>query len=391
MKRLQTAWTLADPRPAKRRPRGFAGQFDKRELERTVRVRALIFARWSGLYGLTREAAASRIGLVPGTLGAWQELWHENHLEVEPRGRPADRASRDIRDTIIAIFQLMGPGVGLPTLQAMFPEVARRELEDLLCRYRNVHRRRKSMLVHVLRWRRAGFVWAMDFTQPPVPVDGTYPKVLAVRDLSSGSALMALPVEHATERTVRDALRALFVEWGPPVVLKSDNDSAFTAEEAQRFLREWGVIQLLSPPGTPEYNGACEAGIGALKTRAHHESARNDRPGEWTCDDVEGARLMANQTARPWGAKGMTPDQAWSYRRIISADERAEFWERVTELGEDVRREQGYLPGLDLGPAAKASVERVSISRALVELGVLEFRRRRIPLPISRALEANIS
>ena len=54
---------------------------------------------------------------------------------------------------------------------------------------------------------------------------------------------------------------------------------------------------LLSPPGTPEYNGAVEAGIESLKTRAHFIAARNDPPGEWTRDDVEGPRLMANETA----------------------------------------------------------------------------------------------
>jgi hypothetical protein len=71
----------------------------------------------------------------------------------------------------------------------------------------------------------------------------------------------------------------------------------------------WGTLQLLSPPGTPEYNGTCEAGIGSLKTRTHHEAARNDRPGEWTCDDVEGARMMDNETGRPWGVNGLTPKE----------------------------------------------------------------------------------
>ena len=76
------------------------------------------------------------------------------------------------------------------------------------------------------------------------------------------------------------------------------------------MLKAEGIWLLLSPPGTPEYNGACEAGIGSLMTRANHESFRNDRPGEWTCDDIEGARLMANQTARPQGHMGPTPDEA---------------------------------------------------------------------------------
>jgi transposase InsO family protein len=287
-----------------------------------------------------------------------------------------------MRDTIVAMFHLMGPGVGLRTLQAMFPETARRELEDLHRRYRDVHLTRTSMLVHVLRWRKAGSVWAMDFTEPPTPIEGAYVKILVVRDLSSGKTLLSLPVEAETSKSVRDALVALFVEYGVPLVIKSDNGSPFVAEETENLLTEWRVLQLLSPPGTPEYNGACEAGIGGLKTRAHHESARNDRPGEWTCDDVEAARLMANQTGRPWGALGLTPDQAWSQRRPIWEEDRKKLQELVMHYAEEARGDQGYLPGIDLGPAARAAVHRVAISRALVALGILEVRRRRIPLAI---------
>lgn len=380
MRRLWQAWDLKDQSGP--RPRGFEGQEGRRQLEHEVRMAAVAFSRWACKYGLGTDGSAACLRLTPRTLREWQEGWRDDRLEVEPRGRPAERADQSMRDTIVAMFHLMGPGVGLRTLQAMFPETARRELEDMLHRYRDVYLTRTSMLVHVLRWRRAGAVWAMDFTQPPTPIEGQYEKILVVRDLASGETLLSLPVESETSKSVRDALIALFLEHGVPLVIKSDNGSPFVAEETQKLLAEWSVLQLLSPPGTPEYNGACEAGIGGLKTRAHHESARNDRPGEWTCDDVEAARLMANQTGRPWGAAGVTPDQAWSYRRPIDQDDRKVFGELVADFAEEARVEQGYLPGIDLGPAARAAVHRVAISRALVAYGILEVRRRRIPLAI---------
>ncbi len=378
--RLWEAWDLEDEDG--RRPRGFAGQEGRRELEHVVRRAAVAFGRWALKYGLGTDGSAACLGLMPRTLREWQEAWREDHLEVEPRGRPAERADQSMRDTIVAMFHLMGPGVGLRTLQAMFPETARRELEDMLRRYRDVYLTRTSMLVHVLRWRKTGSVWAMDFTQPPTPIEDMYVKILVVRDLSSGKTLLSLPVDAETSKSVRDALVALFLEHGVPLVIKSDNGSPFVAEDTQKLLEQWRVMQLLSPPGTPEYNGACEAGIGGLKTRAHHESARNDRPGEWTCDDVEAARLMANQTGRPWGAAGLTPDQAWSHRRPIDQEDRQIFGELVADFAEEARAEQGYLPGIDLGHAARAAVHRVAISRALVALGILEVRRRRIPLAI---------
>jgi len=389
VKRLWEAWQILSARRG--RKRGFAGQRDKRELERAARMRALGFSRWAGLYGLPPEASAARLGVSARTLGEWEAGWRADRLKPQERGRPAQRTDRDTREQVIAMFMIMGPGVGVPTLQALFPNAARRELEDLARRYRDAHLKRTSMLVHVLRWRRAGSVWAMDYTEPPTPVDGRYVKILVVRDLSSGKTLLSLPVEAETSRSTRDALRALFLEYGVPLVIKSDNGSPFIAEETEKLLAEWGIIALLSPPGTPEYNGACEAGIGSLKTRAHHESARNDRPGEWTCDDVEGARLMANQTGRPWGAAGLTPDEAWEHRREIRADERADFAELVMTCAEEAQEEQGVPPGVVPGPAARASIKRVAISRALVAYGILELRRRRIPLAISSRFSAKIS
>lgn len=389
MKRLWEACQILTR--AGRRKRGFAGQRERRELERDARIRAIGFARWAGRYGLSPDATASRLGLSSRTLGEWQSGWQSNRLKAEQRGRPPERTDRETREQVIAMFMIMGPGVGVPTLQALFPEASRRELEDLARRYRDPHLRRTSMLVHVLRWRRTGAVWAMDFTQPPTPVDGRYPKILVVRDLASGRTLLALPVEEETSRSTRDALAALFLEHGVPLVIKSDNGSPFVAQETATLLAQWDIVQLLSPPGTPEYNGACEAGIGALKTRAHHQSARNDRPGEWTCDDVEAARLMANQTGRPWGAAGMTPDEAWSHRRAIDEAERAEFTDLLKICEQKTLEEQGFTPGVEPGPQTKASVRRVAISRALVARGILELRRRRIPLVIKPGSLAKIS
>jgi len=391
VKRLWEAWEVRAEEENRRRPRGFAGQVSRREVERGARVRALSFARWAAKYGLGMEGAAALLELSPRTLSEWREGWLVDRLRVEPRGRPAERAPNDLRDAIVAMFHLTGPGVGLSTLQGLFPEVARRELEDMLRRYRDVHLQRTSMLVHVLRWRRAGSVWAMDFTEPPTPIEGQYVKILVVRDLASGKTLLSLPVEAETSKSVRDALVALFLEHGTPLVIKSDNGSPFTAQETEKLLAEWNVWALLSPPGTPEYNGACEAGIGSLKTRAHHESARNDRPGEWTCDDVEAGRLQGNQIGRPWGAAGLTPDQAWAQRRSIHAEDRTEFRKLVELYIEEARVEQGYLPGLDLGPAARAAVHRVVISRALVARGILDYRRRRIPLAFPSRFSAKIS
>ncbi|MBZ5498065.1 MAG: hypothetical protein LAP85_16825 [Acidobacteriia bacterium] len=198
-----------------RKVRGFGAQQARRELERIVRIEAVAFTRWMHLERVTLGYAAACLGLSASTVSMWQRDWEGVRLHAEPRGRPAQRTDRETRDGVIALFQLMGPGVGLSVLQEFFPGVARRELEDLQRRYRDAHRKMSRVLVHALRWQRVGAVWAMDYTVPPSPIDGIYRSILVVRDLASGLQLLALPVEAATAQETCAALHALSVSTAP--------------------------------------------------------------------------------------------------------------------------------------------------------------------------------
>jgi hypothetical protein len=129
-------------------------------------------------------------------------------------------------------------------------------------------------------------------------------------------------------------------------------------------------------------------------------AARNGRPGQWTCDDVEGARLMANETARPKGLHGPTPDEVWAARRPILADERDVFRSTVERFIAEAhtRREASKAHrGIEYPQAEQIEIEkrdalvRSAIRRALVAHGYLSTRRRRIPLPITPQKTANIS
>jgi len=185
----------------------------------------------------------------------------------------------------------LGPGIGLPTLRLEFPGMARAQLEELLRRYRRIWRKRNRQPIRVLHWTRPGAVWAIDFHGPRPPIDGLYPNLLAVRDLSSGQQLLWLPVHDMTAPTVLQALNGLFTTHGAPLVLKSDNGSAFVADEVQELLAQFGVKNLFSPPRMPRYNGSIEAGIGSLTSRTEQHATRQGHPGYWTWHDAEAARF----------------------------------------------------------------------------------------------------
>jgi transposase InsO family protein len=348
--------------------------------------------RWGLLRHLSIEQVAARLELCVQTLRGWLKRWAEDRFALVERGRPLSRGDRELRNSLVALFGLMGPHVGLPTIRNLMPDVPRNELAEMMRRYRHAYRRWNSRVIHALRWQRPGAVWAMDHSQPPAPIDGVYSRLFVVRDLASGAQLLALPCKSEDQQTVLDALKALCCWHGRPLVIKSDNGGALRGERVTEWLDCQKVRQLFSPRGTPRYNGACEAGIGSLKTRAHFESARCNRPGEWTCDDIEAARCQANDTARPGGWKQPTPSDLWARRGggLLEA-EREKFNELCERYEAEVRKEQGWIPGLALGHYDQSAIDRVAISRALMDCGYLTVRRRRITPPITRPKLTKIS
>lgn len=340
-----------------------------------MRRAALAFRRWAARLGLSRSQAAAYLGITDRTLEEWESAWRRHRLRWQGRGRPADRSNRATRQKLVALIELLGPRIGVPTLWATFPQMPRSEVADILRRYRRVWNRRQRQQASFLQWTVPGSVWAMDFAEPPEPVDGLYTCLLAVRDLASGYQLAWLPVVDETARTAVAVLRLLFHQHGAPLVIKSDNGSAFIGKLSARFLEEWRVWHLRSPPEYPEYNGACEAGIGSMKTRTFHAAARHGRNSTWGCDDTEAARLQANQTARPWGATGPTPESVWQGRAAIKAEDRRAFTRCLARLKKLVWREHGHLVGDRLGPAAQTAVDRTAVQRVLLALGHLRVHK----------------
>jgi transposase InsO family protein len=262
--------------------------------------------------------------------------------------------------------------------------MARTELTELLQIYRCRWRAEHARLVHVLDWQRPGTVWAMDFAEAPCAIDGVHKYLLAVRDLASGQQLLWQPVAAPTVEVVLAELPWLFTRHGAPLVLKTDNGSAFIADELRWRLDRWGVGQLFSPPRAPAYNGSIEASIGSLKKRTERQCMLAGYPGYWTGPTVEAARVEANQTSRPRRLHGLTPEQVWESRSRLTPTDRAAFQETVEELRTQARLELSRPAQGLLTRGLQATVDRVAFRRALVAHDLLLFRRRRIPPRISR-------
>lgn len=355
----------------------------RRTAERSVRKRALAFARVVRFTGGRPGQAADLLGLKPDTLTEWRRDWKRDRLAPLKRGRPRAELPPDVYETILALFTVAGGGISYALLRELFPYEKPAALKQTHHRFTQLGRRAKRLSLATLRWNGVGRVWAMDFfyALEGKPIDNRYRYVLAVRDLASGAVLLALPCENREMKGVIGALRFLFTVYGAPLALKSDNE--FDADEVAEFLAAHRVAHLLSPPEFPRYNGAIEAGIGSLKTHVYYEAAAHGHPEEWSSNDIEAGRLRANHLARPYGFQGASPQQRFDSRSPISEKERAAF-EAAVERGEaKARAERGFLPLLPLSRKEHNAVRRTAIALALVDQSILQIRRRRFTPPFT--------
>jgi transposase InsO family protein len=360
------------------------GQEARRRAEHQARKRALAYLRASP--GVSVAQAAWELGVAARTLAGWRDRRQRGLLRAAYRGPWRGLATREEVLTLLALTALAGRRLGHREVALFVPSLPRREACLWLRRFRKDWGRAWQSGLMLLAWTQPGTVWAMDYTEVEARIEGQYRYLLLVRDLGSGKTLLAQPCHSESEKVAVAALTELFKKHGAPLVLKADNGSAFAAQGTRALLETYGVLALYSPPRTPRYNAACEAGIGGLKTRVRHLAACAGRPGEWTCEDIERARCWGNAHGRPFGRTRPTPDEAWA-RRVRPSPEacdalRAAFHEHLGALKASRTSEPGR--------SRLALERRTALSRALVELGYLEIKSRRVSLPITPFFPAEI-
>ena len=355
---------------------GSRWQRPRRTRERTARVRSVAFARWAQGRGLPRREIAGMLHVSSRTLRHWRRQWRSGRLQAAPRGRPPARSSRPQRRAVLDLLHTAGPALPVEALRAQFPQMAAAELKRLLRRYRRDCRRRREARPQRLHWFAPGAVWAMDFVEHL----GGLSWVFSVRDLASRHQLLWQQVSSPNAEVVIAALRKLFEEHGPPLVLKSDNGSAFIAAETLDLLAEQRVVPLFNPARRPQYNGGCERGGGILKGYTYQVAQRADRPGVCLLADLEAARELANALSRPWGRRGPAPRDAWSSRPRLTLDQREAFEAELTRCRSAACVLLEYPPDEPLSRAQAARRDRRAVQATLEALGYLQVVACRDPL-----------
>ena len=134
-----------------------------------------------------RSLDTVRLDLSRHTLRSWKR--RDAGPTPAARGRPCSTSPPERRHEVAELLRELGPHAGLPRLRRAFPGVARSELAELQAVERRRYREQRAVHARRLQWQRPGMVWAMDYAEPPTPIDGVYQAVFSVRDLASGRQL----------------------------------------------------------------------------------------------------------------------------------------------------------------------------------------------------------
>ena len=364
-----------------------ARQRPRREQECRARHEAVRFVE-EQISSCRRAALCLRVS--SRTLASWKRRKARGALVPRLRGRPCREATPAECVAVETLLQETGPRLGLPTLEACCSDVPRCVLAYLLDGYRRQFQAEHRVVVETLHWRRPGAVWAIDHSVPPRHIDGCYNQILAVRDLASGMQLAWTPVADATAAEALSMLEALVAQHGAPLVLKSDNGSAFISALFAEWVARWQIVPLFSPVRMPRYNGACEAGIGGMKRRTERIAARHDRLLDWTCDDLFAALVWANEEHYPHGLAAGTATRRFAARTPLGAAERDAFRAAVVQSEQEL-----YAAACTSGDAPtdklRAVYHRRAVRHVLVEHDYLSITRRSIPQPIQSAKCARIT
>ena len=384
----QTVDQLAPIADRSRRRDGFARQAPRRAAEDSARRRAATVCDELTTHGHRCRHVSSWLHLPGRTLCRWRHLCRQPPCPL-PRGRPSKESSSADRRVVLQWLEHTGPHVGLPSLRDKFPTVPRCELAELQADYRQHFRATHRLLQEALTWHIPGTVWAMDHSWPPGLIDGVRAEALAVRDLGSGMQLAWQAVPDETAVTTAAVLESLIRQYGPPLLIKSDNGPAFKSEQFGCLLAEHRIVWLPSPPRTPWYNGSCEAGNGTIKVHTNTQAYLAGELGCWTSDLMEAARRAANESTYPRDEHGSTHADRWAGRPEITEQERDRLETMIrTHQREIIEKMDEFNPR---NRNHKHQVLRQAVRRALLDTGLLTITRRSITPPLKRQNWAKIS
>ena len=167
-----------------------------------------------------------------------------------------------------------------------------------------------------LRASRPHHVWSYDFVSDRTS-DGRPIRILNVIDEFTRECLLMFVARKITAFDVLEQLADLFIVYGTPDYIRSDNGPEFIAEIVRSWMDRLGVQTLFIEPGSPWENGYIESFNGKLRYELLN--------GE-IFDTILEARVVIEawrrhyNTMRPHSALGFRPPAPEAYKPLQLAN-----------------------------------------------------------------------
>lgn len=158
-------------------------------------------------------------------------------------------------------------------------------------------------------------------------------------------------------------LRAAFVRHGAPLVLKRDNGAVLHTDAVSLLLEEYGVVELTSPPGYPQYNGKTERTVRDVK--GYVRALQGARPGMPLRDRLAAAINDLNFDRPRPVLNGRTAEEVFRDRSRSLPDR--------TAFRRAVARREAELLGAACSRQAQADARRRAVTEVLSDYGLLEI------------------
>jgi hypothetical protein len=207
------------------------------------------------------------LGMPYGSFRRWkQRLAQGEPLRCRPGPKKvASLSLEELRGEVACLHHGHERSRGVGALyRRYYTQVSRRELDTLTATVRRaLAQQRQADRCHIT-WQVPGLVWALDDTAL-ARGSSRLLRLHQVQDLASRYKFPPWVGEQILGETVARRLEQLFVQHGPPLVLKRDNGSNLNQHAVDALLARYLVVPLNSPPQYPPYNGGMERAVRELK------------------------------------------------------------------------------------------------------------------------------
>jgi len=197
--------------------------------------------------------------------------WKQRLAQGEPvRCRPGPKkmaplALEELRGEVALLHHGHKRSRGVGALYRRYhTQVSRRDLDRLAEAVRQALTQRRQAACRHITWHGPGLVWSLDDAEL-ARGNSHRLRLHQVQDLASRYKFPPWVGARVLGETVAVRLEQLFVQYGPPLVLKRDNGSNLNQHAVDALLARYLVIPLNSPPQYPPYNGGMERAVRELK------------------------------------------------------------------------------------------------------------------------------